>query len=136
MPSDKQLEAIRKEGRLIAAVNAYKSGQITSIRAGSRLYRVGHETLRQRVNGTPARADTPANNRIFKDFEERILLEWILDLSERGFPPRKWMVRDTANLLLKNRGTINPPVVGKNWVDNFIIRHLEVKIVQSKKYDY
>jgi hypothetical protein len=46
MPSDKQLEAIRKEGRLIAAVNAYKSGQITSIHARSRLYHVGHETLR------------------------------------------------------------------------------------------
>jgi hypothetical protein len=58
-PSDKQLEAIRKEDRLIAAVNAYRSGQITSIRARSRLYRVGHETLCQRLNGTPARTDTP-----------------------------------------------------------------------------
>jgi hypothetical protein len=52
MPLDKQLGAILKEVRLVAADNAYRS-QITSIDAGSRLYRLGHETLHQRLNVTP-----------------------------------------------------------------------------------
>lgn len=60
MPSDKQLEAIRKEDRLIAAVNVHRS-----------------------VLNLPVSA-----------LESRLYLDtriWILDLSERGFPPRKWM---------------------------------------------
>jgi Tc5 transposase DNA-binding domain len=75
------------------------------------------------MNGRACRADTLANGRNLNHNEEALLTEWILDLASRGFPPRKWMVEDTANiiLLLKNKKP-----VGKKWFQRYIKRTPEV----------
>ena len=94
---------------------------------------MNYNTLKCRINGRVCRADTLANGRNLNYNEEALLTEWILDLASRGFLPRKWIVEDTANiiLLLKNK-----KLVGKKWFQRYIERTPEVQIAQSKKYDY
>ncbi|KAF2188421.1 hypothetical protein K469DRAFT_95459 [Zopfia rhizophila CBS 207.26] len=111
MPPKQDLEAIHKEGRLVLAVNAYRKGQITSVKQAAAIYRVNADTLRRRLNGAPARADTTNHNRNLNDNDEATLTEHILDLAARGYPPRKKIVEDMANMLLALR---SKRPVGKN----------------------
>jgi hypothetical protein len=66
-------------------------------------------------------------------YEESALVQYILDLDSRGFPPRPQAVQEMADLLLSERGE-SP--VGKNWTTNFIKRRTEIKAKFSQKYDY
>jgi hypothetical protein len=59
MPPKQNLEAIHKEGRLALAVNAYRKGQITSIKQAAAIYRVNADTLRRRLRGYPRALSTP-----------------------------------------------------------------------------
>ena len=81
--------------------------------------------LKCRINGRACRADTLINGRNLNYNEEALLTEWILNLASRSFPPYKWIVEDTANiiLLLKNK-----KLVGKKWFQWYIKRTLEVQI--------
>lgn len=108
MPVNSKIQDNTREGRIDCAIKALQRNEISSIRRAASIYRVNHETLRRRLQGHPARTETVANNRNLDDDEEQTLTKWILDLAARGYPPRKRMVEDTANLLRRLRG--NPPV--------------------------
>jgi len=76
------------EGRILLAIQAIKRGQIQSIRVAAESYDVPWETLRDRLNGKPARRDCTPNNRKLTSLEESAIIQYILDLDSRGFPPR------------------------------------------------
>ena len=133
MPVNSKIQGTTRKGRIECAIKALQRNEISSIKRAASIYRVNYETLRCRLQGRPARAETAANNRILDDDEEQTLTEWILDPAARGYPPRKRMVEDTANLLRQLRGK---PPVGINWVNNYVRRTPELQIAQSKKYDY
>jgi len=65
--------------------------------------------------------------------EEEVLRKYIIDLDDRGMPPRVANVEDMANLLSQSRG--GAPV-GKHWVRRFIDRNPDLKIKINRKYDY
>ena len=115
------------------AMDAYKKGQFPSIRAAALMYRVNPNTLRCRLNGRQPRDAILANGRSLDNDEEQTLTKQILDLASRGYPPRKQIVEDTANMLRRLRGK---KPVGKNWVNNYVSRTPEVQLIQSKKYNY
>ena len=58
------------------------------------------------------------------DLEESVIVQHILDLDSRSFPPRLSNVEDMANQLLAERDASK---VGKRWASNFVKRHLELK---------
>ena len=122
-----------QEGRILLAIQAIRQGQFQSIRAAAASYDVPPETLRTRLHGTSSRRDTPPNSRKLSLHEESTIVQYILDLDSRGFPPRPQAVREMADLLLAERGA-SP--VGKNWTSNFIKRRTEIKTKFSRKYDY
>ncbi len=51
-------------------------------------------------------------------------------------PPRPSMVREMADLLLKQRGTTPVLSVGENWVTNFVKRRSLLSSRFSKRYNY
>ncbi|KAL0933916.1 transposase [Colletotrichum truncatum] len=59
------------------------------------------------------------NSRNLSDLEEKTIVEYILDLDARSFPPRLSGVEEMANRLLAER---DAPPVGKRWASNFVIR--------------
>ncbi|KFY29266.1 hypothetical protein V491_00117, partial [Pseudogymnoascus sp. VKM F-3775] len=105
------------------------------------------------------------NSRKLTDLEEQALIQYILNLATKGFPPRLSIVEDMANrhleeqaliqyiLNLATKGfpprlsivedianrllaTCDAPYVGSHWASNFVKRHIELRIHFQCKYDY
>jgi hypothetical protein len=58
-----------------------------------------------------------ANGRKLTNLEENVLLDRIIDLIERGFPPWLEDIQDMANRLLRVRDVTR---VGSRWAGNFV----------------
>ena len=67
------------------------------------------------------------------NLEESVLVQYILDLAAKGFPPRVSTIGDMANRLLASR---DAPPVGTRWASNFVKRRPELQTRFQRKYDY
>jgi hypothetical protein len=81
----------------------------------------------------PPRRDTVPNSRKLTQSEETVIVQHILDLDARGFPPRLAAVADMANSLRAER---HVGQVSVNWPRTFIKRQPELKVKFNRKYDY
>ena len=137
MPAPRRRQTSNQEGKILLAIQAFKSGQISSIRKAAALYDVPYTTLQNRLNGRTTRENSQLRNRKMTLAEESFLEKWILSMDERGQPPRVSTVHATANLILANRDpTVTPPTVGINWVTRFLRRTPTLKTRFSQSYDY
>ena len=121
------------ECQLVLALQAMKRDPSLSARAAAKVYSVDFSTLARRRRGQHSRRDTTTKSRKLTDLEESVIVQHILDLDSRSFPPRLSGVEDMANRLLADRDT---PKVGKRWAANFVKRHPELKTSFNRKYDY
>ena len=121
------------EAKITLALQAYNNDPKLSLRRASKLYQVKYTTLHCRLNGVQARANTIPNLRKLSNLEEKVVIQYILDLNLRGFPPRLSGVEEMANRLLADRD-VSP--VGKHWARNFVKRHKELNTRFFRKYDY
>ena len=133
MPQLNQAESSYQEGRILLAIQAIKLGQIKSIRAAADSYDVPWERLRDRLHSIPLWRDCTPNSCKLTPQEESAIVQYILDLDSRGFPPRPQDVQEMADLLLAIQSESR---VGKNWTSNFIKHHTEIKTKFSRKYNY
>lgn len=124
------------EGRILLAINAYKTGQISSLRKAAATYGAPRATVTTRYHGTPERRDSRPASCKLTSTEEEVIIQRILDLDSQGFPPRLSAVREIANLVLVSRGMPLPQTVGKNWPTNFINRCPQLRTIYNRKYDY
>ena len=113
---------VQNEANIYLALEAFKKGQIGTIGAAARAYKVSRMTLTRRLEGTMSRRDTTPNSRKLTPTEEESLLQRILELDKQGFPPRISTVREFANIILESRGVQPPLTVGINWATTFIKR--------------
>ena len=60
-------------------------------------------TLRHRMNGQTVKVDSRDERQKLTEFKEDAIVQYVLDLDERGFTPRIDGVEDMANLLLGKR---------------------------------
>ena len=107
------------EARVILALEALQNDEKLSLRAAAKLYNVSSSTLGDRRAGRPARRDIPANSRSLTNLEEQTIVQYIIELSTRAFPPRLRGVEDMANHLRRERDV---PPVGQRWAHNFVKR--------------
>ena len=121
------------ENRLLLAIQAMQDGKIQSERAAAKTYRVDRKTLSRRLGGILSRRDATPNSRKLTNLEEDAILQRVLDLDARGFPPRLRLVEDMASKLLTDRGGGK---VGVNWASNFVKRCPRLRSRLSRKYDY
>jgi hypothetical protein len=131
-------QLVQKEGQIALAMQAFKQGHISSLRAVTKAYDVPETTLRGRVKGICARHDTVPINRKLTTTEESTLVEWILSMDRRGLAPTRDIVHQMANLLLQKRSQNQDPcvTVGQRWVYNLVRRHPALKSSYNHKYDY
>src|SRR5690349_20956038 len=108
-----------KEGQIILALQALQKDKNLSERAAAKIYGVDRRTLGRRRAGKPARRDLPANSRKLTDLEEKAIVQHVIELITRAFPPRLSGVEDMADQLLRER---DAPPVGKRWAHNFVKR--------------
>ncbi|KFZ19758.1 hypothetical protein V501_00528 [Pseudogymnoascus sp. VKM F-4519 (FW-2642)] len=121
------------EKNVILALQAMQNNPSLSARAAGKIYSVNHEKLCCRKLGIPSRRDIPANSQKLTDLEELVIVQHILDLAIKGFPPRMSVVEDMANRLLATR---DAPRVGSRWASNFVKRRVELQTCFQRKYDY
>ncbi|KAL9562888.1 hypothetical protein ACKAV7_013074 [Fusarium commune] len=121
------------EGRILLALQALQNDPKLKLRRAAEIYKVGHMILWRRQKGIQSRSDWVPKSRKLSDLEEQIIVQFILDLDSRGFPPRLPGVEEMANRLLADR---NASPVGKRWASNFVRRHKELKTRFFRKYDY
>ncbi|KAJ0132721.1 Uncharacterized protein HZ326_24208, partial [Fusarium oxysporum f. sp. albedinis] len=121
------------EARILLALQALQNNPKLSTRKAATTYQVNYRTLGRRQNGVRSTRDTTTKSRKLSDLEEQIIVQFILDLDSRGFPPRQDFVEGMANSLLADR---DASPVGKLWVHNFIRRQPELKTRRFRRYDY
>jgi hypothetical protein len=112
------------EANIILAIQAIKENPKLGIRQATSDYNISRTTLQRRMNGITARRDTIANSRTMTESEEQIIVNYVLDLDSREFPPTIAHVEDMANNLGKCRDATR---VGTRWAYRFISRRLELK---------
>jgi len=69
-------------------MQAIKQGTCQTIQAAAVSYDVPRTTLSDRIHGVTSRRDSTPNSRKLTPYEESALVQYILDLDSRGFPPR------------------------------------------------
>jgi hypothetical protein len=121
-----------KESDIQLAILAINKQQIRSNRSAATIYNVDERTLRRRRAGVIARRDCQPNSKKLTQREEEVVIQHILDLDQRGFPPTYAAVRDMANKLLVARGIGE---VGQKWLSNFVRRTESLKTRFSRSYD-
>ena len=100
MAAPQQQQTLFREGRLTLAIQAYKQGQIPSLRTATSLYDVPRSTAQQRIKGIQPKRGSVAANRRLTSIQEESLKEWILSMDQRGMPPRIATVREMAGILV------------------------------------
>src|SRR6478735_7082759 len=121
------------EARILLALQSLQNNPKLSIRRAAAIYEVHYRTLHRRQKGIQSRRETIPNSRRLSDLEEQIIIQFILELHARGFPPRLRGVEEMANRLLADR---DASPVGKRWASNFIKRQPELKTRRFRRYDY
>ena len=129
-------DSIQQEGRLLLAIQAINSKEISTIRQAAKQFQVPRNTLARRLRGTTNRAESRANSHKLTQIEEEILQQRILSLDSRGAAPTQAHVREMANILLAKRGSTPIQTVGEKWVYNFTQRRPELKARFSRRYNY
>ena len=133
LPQQPDMPPSSKEGRVILALDALKRDKKLSLRAAAKLYNIPAATLSDRRAGRPARRDTMPNSKKLTKSEEEAIVQYVIELDSRSFPPRLCGVEDMANQLLRVR---DAPPVGKLWAHRFVKRHPDICTRYSRRYDY
>jgi hypothetical protein len=121
-----------EEGNIVLAIQELNKNATLSVRLLARDYLVPRSTLRGRRAGVLCRADCKPKSMKLTETEESAIIQHILELDGRGFPPTKSMVRQMANKLLAER---QGDPVGKKWPDNFVNRVPDLKTRRARPYD-
>ena len=87
MPRQQRHLDASNERQINLAVEALKQDPKLSVRRAADIYTVPRTTLRNRRAGRPPRTDTIANSRNLTATKEQVIIEYILKLVKRGFPP-------------------------------------------------
>ena len=122
-----------KEARVILALEALQNDKNLSLRDAAKIYSVSRSTLTRRRNGKTARYNTTPGVKKLTQSEEEAIVQYIIELSTRCFPPRLSGVEDMANYLLRER---NAPSVGQLWAHRFVKRQPELRTRYTRRYDY
>ncbi|SRR6266566_2722101 len=94
-----------------------------NIRNFTRFYNILRTTLSIRINDRSIYIDTIANSRKLTALKEEMVVQEILDLDSRRFPPRIHNIEDIVNRLLAIR---DATYIGLRWVSNFVKWQLEL----------
>jgi DDE superfamily endonuclease len=121
------------ESDMILALQALENDPRLKLPRAADVYNVPESTLRHRRYGRKSRRDIQPNSRKLTNSEESVIVQYILDLDSKGFPPRLSGVEDMANHLLAER---NAGRVGTRWASNFVRRQPQLKTRFNRRYDY
>lgn len=90
-------------------------------------YGIAGSTLNDRWKGARGRREAHSEQQKLPPMAEKALERWCQQLDDWGFPPRMDMLREMANILVRQRaeqeGDPRLAVLGKNWITRFLDRY-------------
>lgn len=102
-----------------------------SLRKVSHKYGVNYSTLSRRFNGQTHNPHfTHESQQSLSHVQEKVLVEWIKDLSLQGMPLSKRDLQSTVERI--TGGRVKPPA---NWIRRLLKRHPELKLGRPRKLD-
>lgn len=122
-----------QEARVILSIEAIRTSKKLSRRAAAKIYNVPEATLCHRMNGRIAFDHRRPGLQKLTELEEEVIVQYVLDLDSRGFPPRIEDVREMADHILATRTKRR---VGKQWPYRFVQRRKELRTRFSRTYDF
>ncbi len=128
-------EAFNKERRLRSALEGLRTGRYTSLRGAARANKVAVETLRQRREGRLSKAEDGALRQLLTREEEKLLVEWITELTDRHIPARPAMLIGMAMTVLQSRDPPSTRQPGRSWPTRFIARYDDVRVCFGRQLD-
>jgi transcriptional regulator with XRE-family HTH domain len=127
------MEVYTQEARIILAIEAIRTSKKLSIRKAAKIYNISHSTLSHRIAGRTSVYDYRLIATKLSELEEEVLVQYIIELDNRGFGPRLAGVEDIANYMLKSR---EGKRVRKLWAHRFVRRRQELKTRFNRVYDF
>ena len=91
------MSAIPVEAKVVLALEALEKDSKLSLRAAAKIYSVPYTTLYRRRAGWPLRRDTTPNSKKLTQSEEEAIVQYVIELDTRAFPPKLSGVEDIAN---------------------------------------
>lgn len=143
---DQQAPYTMKVSDLPPAVRPSYNDHVESMTyaALSALTNIPISTLWRRVRGRPSRRDKAAKQQYLTIHEEKALAEYVLRMSDIGYPLPVKFLRSLALIIARQRAAafqisstddeVRPP--GKNWPQGFYVRHPELKARRLKALDW
>lgn len=104
--------------------------QGTSQRSAAKRWHIPRATLQDRLNGGISHAEAHECRQRFSRQQEKLLSRWIFHLVALGVPPTQGQFEEFASRVLVVHGDSQP--LGKHWVQGFLRRNSEVKLVKGK----
>ena len=86
------------------------------------IFGVNYRTLTRLASGSTSMSTFNASKQKLSPAEERVLVDFILESADRGFPLSHPEIVLIANTLIQERATLGEPV-GENWAPRFLDRH-------------
>ena len=121
------------ERRLMLALEAHQSNPSLTLNGVAKIYSVPEASLRHRINGRMSREDYRPAAAVLTKIEEEVVVQYVLDLDARGFPPRLDDLRESADHILALHGK---PPVGINWPNRLVSRREDLRLRWSRGYDF
>jgi hypothetical protein len=94
---------------------------VLSLRQAAKDYDVPRSTLTSRFNGMPTRKEAHEREQKLQPAQEKVLVEWIKVMGQRGVPL-------TPQALIDYASDICDGPVGSSWGKHFMARHPELKV--------
>ena len=110
-----------------------------SLRGASRLYNVPLETLRRRVLGIVDVTCNPGPCTVLTIEEEDRLVQYSLEMADRGFGLTPEDIRRLAYIIVSRSGRPHPfqnGMAGRAWMEGFRKRHHQITLRSPQSLSY
>jgi len=127
-----QKQSKLKEERILAAVDAYKAEQAKprphkGVRAIAKEYGIEkcYKTIINRYNNMRSTTEAHEDQQNLTAAEEAVLVDFLMQSVDRGFPQSRHNITQYANLIRNNRLGKDCMRIGDTWVGRFLERHCD-----------
>jgi hypothetical protein len=137
MPISKQMATTAKEDAqppILLAVKFFtdqlEAGHPVSFCACANKFGLCRETLCQCIAGRKTHKKANDDMAWFTPEEDQVLIKFLMEIAEHGFPDTKWHLKECVNIFLRAKKGDPTFSVGINWVDHWLEYHND----QLRKY--
>src|SRR5947207_1398580 len=139
MPRQRKAEALEVEQRLAIALEGLQKGEWPTVYKAAKAMKVSKDTLARRWKGKKSCVEARESQQKLTKAEEKVLADWITQLTATGHPARHEFIRELAEEIRRKRHIeirdFELIPLGKSWVQQFLKRHPHLQTVISRSIE-